>query len=379
MAKNKERERVQQFKDVITNAFSDKGEHYKFMDHNIKIIYGDLNFRVNLNYYSVLETVDSMTSYNFDEKLNILLNNDQLNQLKLDYKWLYWFKEMPINFLPTFKYDKNSEEYDTSKKQRVPSWCDRILWYHNDTESSPKDEHNYVSPIIYERRETTFSDHRPVVAYFELQCYHHNARRKSSFKRNVLSKSKTRHIEKKPHYDPENTKIDKDFEILEAFDMPSGAPDEPIHLDLGINHSRETTKPSVEEVKYEANEDVEDFISLSNKPINPDSDDLIEISEKDDGNLINFKQSKPLYQSANQYFQSQSMNTNQMGYGYGIASHPMPYGPSMGYQQYPQSNFGYNYTNASNNMMNKPSNIMKESPAKPLPTKETNTQDFFKF
>lgn len=89
MAKNKERERVQQFKDVITNAFSDKGEHYKFMDHNIKVIYGDLNFRVNLNYYSVLETIDSMTSYNFDEKLNILLNNDQLNQLKLDYKWLY--------------------------------------------------------------------------------------------------------------------------------------------------------------------------------------------------------------------------------------------------------------------------------------------------
>jgi len=29
--------------------------------------------------------------------------------------------------LPTYKYDKNSQIYDTSKKLRTPSWCDRIL------------------------------------------------------------------------------------------------------------------------------------------------------------------------------------------------------------------------------------------------------------
>ena len=29
-------------------------------------------------------------------------------------------------FKPTFKFDKDSDAYDTSAKQRVPSWCDRV-------------------------------------------------------------------------------------------------------------------------------------------------------------------------------------------------------------------------------------------------------------
>lgn len=36
---------------------------------------------------------------------------------------------MDITFKPSFKYDKKSNEFDTSKKMRVPSWCDRVLWF----------------------------------------------------------------------------------------------------------------------------------------------------------------------------------------------------------------------------------------------------------
>ncbi len=36
---------------------------------------------------------------------------------------------MGIEFKPTFKFDKQSELYDTSKKMRIPSWTDRILWF----------------------------------------------------------------------------------------------------------------------------------------------------------------------------------------------------------------------------------------------------------
>jgi len=164
----KEKERAQQFKDVLVNSFSDKGSKYKFMLHDIKLFFGDLNFRINLPYKSVINTIENMTDSNYDEKLGILLNNDQLNQYKLDFKWLNCFKEMPISFLPTYKYNDYSDEYDTSKKQRIPSWCDRILWHHNDAEEEKK-SHKYIQPLFYERRETKFSDHRPVVAYFELQ------------------------------------------------------------------------------------------------------------------------------------------------------------------------------------------------------------------
>jgi hypothetical protein len=41
------------------------------------------------------------------------------------------FCEGKINFPPTYKFDKGTLLYDTSKKQRVPSWTDRIIWRDN--------------------------------------------------------------------------------------------------------------------------------------------------------------------------------------------------------------------------------------------------------
>jgi synaptojanin len=32
------------------------------------------------------------------------------------------FSEASLTFYPTFKFDKGTDDYDTSKKSRVPSW-----------------------------------------------------------------------------------------------------------------------------------------------------------------------------------------------------------------------------------------------------------------
>jgi len=70
------------------------------------------------------------------------------------------YQEGAITFLPTYKYDSYSNVYDSSKKQRTPSWTDRILWSCN---------FGIVKQYFYTRREYKESDHRPVVSYFNVE------------------------------------------------------------------------------------------------------------------------------------------------------------------------------------------------------------------
>ncbi|MCJ1248152.1 hypothetical protein MMC30_005368 [Trapelia coarctata] len=62
--------------------------------------------------------------------LSSLLPHDQLHeQMRLRKAFHDGWREGPINFLPTYKYDVGSVGvFDTSEKKRGPSWCDRILY-----------------------------------------------------------------------------------------------------------------------------------------------------------------------------------------------------------------------------------------------------------
>lgn len=51
-----------------------------------------------------------------------IVEYDQLAFEKTKYGFLSFFREAPITFLPTYKFDLGTHNYDTSKKQRVPSW-----------------------------------------------------------------------------------------------------------------------------------------------------------------------------------------------------------------------------------------------------------------
>jgi len=119
---------------------------------------GDLNPRLNAK----RTEVDSWLA---ERQLEKCLECDQLLPLLKavpgDMMAGLWpvFDEAPIAFPPTYKFDNRSDVYDTSKKQRVPSWTDRILWKRD----------NCTKPLSYTSvPELQCSDHKPVFAQFEV-------------------------------------------------------------------------------------------------------------------------------------------------------------------------------------------------------------------
>ena len=74
------------------------------------------------------------------------------------------FYEGKITFAPTYRFDLGTDVYDSSRKKRVPAYTDRILW----KASARIKQYNYASvPSV------RFSDHKPVIAYFELDLSEH--------------------------------------------------------------------------------------------------------------------------------------------------------------------------------------------------------------
>ena len=123
--------------------------------------FGDLNFRIN----GTREVVDGMLENHMH---GALLCNDELTMLMRFNRNFSGFAEGPLNFFPTYKFDPQSDHYDSSQKRRVPSWTDRIL-YKSDTTTQVL---SYCSaPGI------RTSDHRPVYATFKSRISFDNDKR----------------------------------------------------------------------------------------------------------------------------------------------------------------------------------------------------------
>ena len=84
---------------------------------------GDLNYRIN----GSREIVENLIGRPFGAH-GLLLENDQLILERSRGSVFHRYAEAPLNFYPTYKFDKGTSTYDTSKKRRVPSWTDRILY-----------------------------------------------------------------------------------------------------------------------------------------------------------------------------------------------------------------------------------------------------------
>ncbi|XP_065068631.1 inositol polyphosphate 5-phosphatase OCRL-like [Rhopilema esculentum] len=126
--------------------------------------FGDFNFRINKKR---AETDEIFGKKDFDDEtkrdqfiIEELKPHDQLGHLMEKGKIFHGFKEAPITFLPTYKFDVNTDNYDSSAKARVPSWTDRILY-----KSRQPDQ---IKVAAYSSCTTIkCSDHRPVFCVME--------------------------------------------------------------------------------------------------------------------------------------------------------------------------------------------------------------------
>lgn len=121
-------------------------------DHDHIYFFGDLNYRIQ----SPDLDIRYLASVNDFKKL---LSLDQLNLQREVGRVFKGYNEGNITFRPTFKYDLNTDSWDSSEKKRQPAWCDRILWAGEGIKQTLYRSHMSLK----------ISDHKPVSAFYNAQ------------------------------------------------------------------------------------------------------------------------------------------------------------------------------------------------------------------
>ncbi|XP_036975559.1 inositol polyphosphate 5-phosphatase K isoform X2 [Acanthopagrus latus] len=173
-------ERVDEFEYILESQDFDISDTPNVLDHKVVFCLGDLNFRIaDHGLHFIRSSINS-------GRLNLLWTKDQLTMMKKKEPFLQEFEEGPLNFKPTYKFDRNSDTYDTSGKKRKPAWTDRILWrIKPKTLPSEDDDDEKAStstddglddyPLLVTQDKYTsdmsygVSDHKPVIATFSLE------------------------------------------------------------------------------------------------------------------------------------------------------------------------------------------------------------------
>ena len=157
---SKNEDRISTLIQLLNKSININDVEFTFKDVDFWIILGDLNFRIDLSYEDAISLIK-------DKKYDVLYGLDQFNTSKENYPFLKeYIKEREINFEPTYKYVKGSNEYAYDEdKVRVPAWTDRIFYCKN----------NNIKMLTYDTiKSIRYSDHRPVVGNFLIRCENKN-------------------------------------------------------------------------------------------------------------------------------------------------------------------------------------------------------------
>ncbi|XP_076591144.1 inositol polyphosphate 5-phosphatase Ka isoform X1 [Chaetodon auriga] len=185
-------ERVDEFEYIMDTQTFDCKKAQRIVDHRLVFWFGDLNFRIQDHGMHFVRTCIN------NQTCNLLWSKDQLTMMKKKEQMLQEFEEGPLDFQPTYKFDLNSDTYDSrlyrtwfgfNGKKRKPAWTDRILWRLR-PKAPPPDEQDRVGldaktvrqleedeeyplkirqDLYTSMMEYSISDHKPVIGIFTLE------------------------------------------------------------------------------------------------------------------------------------------------------------------------------------------------------------------
>lgn len=140
---------------------NERGTNMRMFDwksHDIKIIFGDMNFRLvqelDLDHGLKLLEQEDIASLQFYDEFNTFHRDTQKKGN------LRHYKEGTMTFKPTYKFKMNTNEYDIN---RVPAYTDRILF--EQVHQLP--QQNPLMCIFYGMADYDISDHKPITGLFE--------------------------------------------------------------------------------------------------------------------------------------------------------------------------------------------------------------------
>ncbi|XP_043095637.1 phosphatidylinositol polyphosphate 5-phosphatase type IV [Puntigrus tetrazona] len=120
--------------------------------------FGDFNFRLN----KARGEVEAILNQVMGADMSPLLQDDQLLKEMKEGSIFKGFQEASIHFPPTYKFDIGCDVYDTTTKQRTPSYTDRILYRNRQADDIKVVK--YTSCLSIKT-----SDHRPVIGMFQVK------------------------------------------------------------------------------------------------------------------------------------------------------------------------------------------------------------------
>ncbi|XP_027622069.1 72 kDa inositol polyphosphate 5-phosphatase [Tupaia chinensis] len=120
--------------------------------------FGDFNFRLS----GGRATVEALLQQGLEVGVPALLQHDQLLREMRKGSVFKGFQEPDIHFPPSYKFDVGKDTYDSTSKQRTPSYTDRVLY-----KSRHKGD---ICPLKYASCPgIKTSDHRPVYGLFRVK------------------------------------------------------------------------------------------------------------------------------------------------------------------------------------------------------------------